>query len=146
MHSMKPRIDLDQLELLMDAVSFQGPLEAKAYACREDGTLLLDVEGSEDVIPDGIEDDARYIAVPDKRDLDLGQSLVHAFVRSHMPTQVDTVHDLFRRRGGYRRFKDFLERCDMLERWYDFENERVTAALAEWAEENGFEVVRRAAS
>jgi hypothetical protein len=139
---MKPRIDLDDLQSVMEAVSFQGLVEARAYVCREDGTILLDVDGSEDIIPDDIDDRSRYLVVPDKRDLDLGQALVHRFVRLHMPAEVDAVRELFRRRGGYRRFRDLLERSNMLDTWHAFENERVLQELADWAESNGFEVDR----
>ncbi len=43
-------------------------------------------------------------------------------------------------RGAYRRFKDFLEQKDLLQSWYDFENQRDEEALREWARDNKIEL------
>ncbi len=47
---------------------------------------------------------------------------------------------MFRKKGAYGRFKHFLESNDMLQTWYDFENEQEEKALREWCKENGIEV------
>jgi len=34
-------------------------------------------------------------------------------------------------------YKNFLERCDMLDQWHEFENSREKEALLKWCKENG---------
>jgi hypothetical protein len=57
-----------------------------------------------------------------------------------LPLKSDEVRDFFRKRGAYSRFKDLLDRCGMLERWYQYEAEAVEEALREWAEDNDIQV------
>jgi len=78
--------------------------------------------------------------VPHKYDLDLGNALVFDFVDEFMPDDYGMVRNMFRRRGAYSRFKDFLERRDMLDAWYEYENARTEKALREWCEEVGIEL------
>jgi hypothetical protein len=65
---------------------------------------------------------------------------VFAFAEQVMPDHYDTVRDIFRRRGAYGRFKDFLDAKRMLERWYDFEAKAAERALRAWCQENGIEL------
>ncbi len=139
---MGTRISMEDLEsalLWTEADSFG---ECRAWLCRASGRLYTDghddPEDSE--LPDDIEDASRYAEVPGKRDLDLGQSLVFRFVLAQAPQLESDTEAIFRRRGAYRRFKDLLERHDLLQRWYDFENRATCEALAEWAESEGFVV------
>ena len=44
---------------------------------------------------------------------------------------------MFRGPGAYGRFKDLLGTMNLLETWYEFENQRTREALKEWCEENG---------
>ena len=46
-----------------------------------------------------------------------------------MADEFNRVQQIFSRRGAYRRFKDFLEQKDLLQDWYDFENQREEEAL-----------------
>ncbi|WP_353817004.1 hypothetical protein [Mesorhizobium sp.] len=57
-------------------------------------------------LPDDVEDSERYIAIPDKRELDLGKPLVLTFARHHLPDDYDKVREIFSRAGAYARFKD----------------------------------------
>jgi hypothetical protein len=90
-------------------------------------------------MPDDI-DDEKYISIPDKRELDLGKSLVFDFAREFLPDDYDEVRHIFSRRGAYRRFKDLLVRRDALERSYDFSNKAEVATLREWCAENGIDL------
>ena len=90
-------------------------------------------------MPDDI-DDEKYIAIPDKRELDLGKPLVLNFARKFLPDDYDEVRYIFSRRGAYRRYKELLVRRDALERWYDFSNKSEAAALREWCAENGIDL------
>jgi hypothetical protein len=79
--------------------------------------------------------------MPDKRELDLGIRLVFQFVERHIPEHSDRVSNIFRRRGAYGRYKDFLYDHGKLEDWYTFENSATERVLREWAENEGFSVV-----
>ncbi|HSR50882.1 MAG TPA: UPF0158 family protein [Acidobacteriota bacterium] len=80
------------------------------------------------------------IEIPRKSELDLGQHLVFRFAQNRLPGEYDRVRRIFSRRGAYSRFKQFLDERDLLQSWYDFENEAEKQALLEWCQENGIEV------
>jgi hypothetical protein len=112
-----------------------------ALLCKDTGRILyrsemggLDEIGNEDL------DSDTCIEIPHKNDLDLGQRLVFEFVESRLPDGYHRVQEIFRRRGAYGRFKDFLESKGLLQSWYDFENRRQEQALRDWCEENGIEI------
>ncbi len=94
----------------------------------------------EEEISEDIHNSDRYLPVPDKRDLDLGKQLAFDFAAQYLAQHYDDVRDMFRRQGAYRRFKDFLERKDMLEKWYVYSDEQVAKALGEWCEAAGLSV------
>lgn len=54
---------------------------------------------------------------------------------------MDAVHDAFRRRGAWSRFMDMLDAKDLLQAWYEYENQATVEALSDWAEGEGFAVV-----
>jgi uncharacterized protein UPF0158 len=91
-------------------------------------------------LPDDIDDEEKYVQLPDKRELDLGKPLVLDFVREVLPEDFDDVRDMFRRRGAYARFKGLLIRRRALEQWYDFERKSTERALREWCEMNSIEL------
>jgi hypothetical protein len=74
--------------------------------------------------------------VPHKRDLNLGSWLVFAFANQDMPDDYDTIRDIFRRKGAYRRFEDLLDARQMLHAWNNFEARRTEAGLRAWCEDN----------
>src|SRR3984893_14915622 len=78
--------------------------------------------------PDDI-DNEKYIAIPGRRELDLGKPLVLEFAREFLPDNYEEVRHIFNRRGAYRRYKDLLVRRGALERWYDFSNKAEEAVL-----------------
>jgi hypothetical protein len=90
-------------------------------------------------LPDDI-DDEKYIAIPDKRELDLGKPLILDFAREFLSDDYHELLRIFSRRGAYRRFKDLLVRRRALERWYNFSNKAEEAALREWCVENGIDL------
>jgi len=122
-------------------VSSAGYGMHSALLCKDTGRILyrsemggLDEIGNEDL------DSDTCIEIPHKNDLDLGQRLVFEFVESRLPDGYHRVQEIFRRRGAYGRFKDFLESKGLLQSWYDFENRRQEQALRDWCEENGIEI------
>jgi len=80
------------------------------------------------------------IEIPHKNDLDLGQRLVFEFVGNHLDDEYDLVHQIFRKRGAYSRFKNLLASRGLLQRWYDFENQHEEQALRSWCKVNGLEI------
>jgi hypothetical protein len=130
-----------ELQDAFEFVSFGAPRENEAYLDRQSGKIYCHSEYGDfdEELPDDI-DDAKYIAIPDKRELDLGKPLVLDFVSQFLPEDYDEVRRIFSRKGAYGRYKALLERRGALDRWYDFSNKAEEAALREWCAENGIEL------
>lgn len=114
--------------------SFGGPYEHQAFVCKDTGEIFCRSDFDEDAweVPDDIEDDAKYIQIPDKRELGLGKALVLDFARAFLPADYNEVQRMFGRKGAYARFKDLLLRRNALDRWNEFEAEASEKALKEW--------------
>ena len=91
-------------------------------------------------LPDDVDDEAKYIALPSARDLDLGKRLVMRFADEELADHYDEVAQIFSRRGAYRRFRDLLTREGALDKWYAFEAAAKEKALRDWCAENGVAV------
>ena len=90
-----------------------------------------------------IPDDIRWetcVEVPHKHDLNLGQYLVFRFILQTIPDQEDAVRKIFKRPGAYGRFKDFLEKRQLLQQWFDYEASARRNAIEQWCRENGIEM------
>ncbi|KJC58456.1 hypothetical protein UP10_23675 [Bradyrhizobium sp. LTSPM299] len=133
---------LDTFEL----VSMANPLgEYQAFICRQTGKIYCHSDSEDfaeitDELPHDVEDDEKYIAVPDKRELDLGKPMVLDFAREFLPGAFDEVRYIFSKRGAYQKFKALLVRKHALEQWYDFENKATEQALRRWCEFNSIAV------
>ncbi len=130
--------DLEDAYLFVNSGSM---FDNHAYVSLDTGRIIwtpVDEELGE--VPDDLEIVDRYVEVPDKHELALGRVLVMEFVDRHIPDDYDRVADIFRSRGAYGRFKDFLDSRGQLDAWYKFENEAIRNALREWCRENGLEV------
>lgn len=116
----------------------RGLGEYQAFLCKQSGKIYWhsDLSELDDELPDDIEDDEKYLEIPDKRELDLGKSLALDFARQILPGDLDEVWPMFRRRGAYAGFKRLLARRGVLEQWYDFEEKATVRALREWCELN----------
>jgi len=118
----------------------------EAFLCRRTGKIYWRAELSdlnefeEEELPDDIEDDEKYVAIPDKRELDLGKPLVLDFACEFLPDDFDEVRYIFSKRGAYKKFRALLIRTNTLERWYDFESKATERALREWCEVNSIEL------
>jgi hypothetical protein len=122
-------------------VSFGAPGENEAYLDRQSGKIYChsELDDFDEELPDDI-DDEKYIAIPDKRGLDLGKPLILDFVRQFLPGDYDEVRRIFSRKGAYGRYKALLVERGALDRWYDFSNKAEEAALREWCAENEIEL------
>ena len=134
-------VSFSDLQLAFEFVSSGGMGENEAYLDRQSGKIYWHSEFGEidEELPNDI-DNEKYIAIPDRRGLDLGKPLVLEFAREFLPDDYDEVRHIFNRRGAYRRYKDLLVRRGALERWYDFSNKAEEAALRKWCAENGIEL------
>jgi|CXWL01.1.fsa_nt_gi hypothetical protein len=129
--------DLSAFEDLLVAyerVSADSGGENAAYVSRETGRTywLSDEAESDEPLPDDLEDETRYIAVPNKHDLNLGKALALRFVHDELPSRYREAVEFFRHRGAYRRFKAMLEGARKLEEWYAYQSEAVSRALRAW--------------
>ncbi len=134
---------IDALQSALQWTSSGAPTENEAFLSRSTGELffrsILDDFGEE--LPNDINDEASYVCVPHKNDLDLGRSLVMAFAQEHAARHLNEIASLFGQRGAYANFKKFLERTQQLDHWYEYESVAIKKALKAWASENGFTVV-----
>ncbi len=137
-------VDATELRDAFDFVSGGVLADFRAYICRDTGRIYCVADGidPEEDTPDDLGESDRYISVPNKHDLNLGRSLATAFAEQEMPRDAQNIWDIFRRCGAYRRFKDLLDRRDMLQRWYDFEERETDKALRAWCEDIGIQPVQ----
>lgn len=129
-------------------VSAGGVIDSGAYIDRDTGAihyLSSEFDFDEELPPD-LESSDRYIAVPNKYDLDLGRRLVLSFIDRELPNDYGTVAAFFRKKGAYARFKNFLENRRLLQRWYDFQTLRTEEALREWCREKGIAIIDEAST
>jgi hypothetical protein len=129
-----------------DFADMRGSLgENQAFLCRRMGKVYLHSESSDfdglfDDLPDDIEDEEKYLAIPDKRELGLGKPLVLDSARECLPDDFDEVRYIFSKRGAYRKFRALVIRRNALERWYEFEAKATERALRDWCELNSITV------
>ena len=133
-----------EILLAFDFVGSSGIGEHQAILCRRTGKIYWHSEFAGvdelDELPDDVEDDNKYIAIPDKRELGLGKPLALDFAREFLPGDFDEVRYMFSKRGAYKKFRALLIRSNVLDSWYDFESKATEQALREWCELNSIEV------
>jgi len=139
-------VDLEQLQGAVDWVSSDS-LTNVAYVCRKTGHIYLFPDELEtgDVgedAPDDILDLAKYVLIPDKHSLDLGNKLAFDFTAQFLADSYDDVRNMFRRKGAYRRFKVLLQQRNLVDQWFAYSEEQTRKALEDWCESEGFGVER----
>lgn len=139
MHS----INLDELRNAFEFVSSGPSSQNYAYMCMDTGIIYWksNVMDLEEEIPADLETSDRYIPVPHKNDLQLGQSLALSFIDQEIPHEYNFAASLFRKRGAYRRFKELLQAEGLLEKWFAFEANASDMALQDWCKENNIELI-----
>ncbi len=133
-----------KLEDAYDFASAGAPQDHQAYVSKSTGKTFwysdfLDI----DQRPEDFDESDDYVEIPHKKDLDLDQRLIWRFVDQAAPEKYDEVRRIFSRRGAYRRYRSFLEREGLLDKWYAFEATQTREALLEWCDDNGIEVEDR---
>jgi len=124
-----------------DFVSFGQMSEHLAYLDTTTGKIYWHSEfgDNDEELPDDINDE-QYIEIPHKNELDLGKPLVFDFVAEHLSEKADEVDNIFRRKGAYGRYKDLLEKNDLLDKWYEYETKAQQKALREWCKLNQIQI------
>lgn len=140
-----PTIAYDDLEAALHWVSASAPFENAAYISKATGEVFYSSSGSDtgDELPHDYEDATLYWTVPHKNALDLGSRLAYRFTEERLPEHRREVHDIFRHRGAYGKFKILLERLRLLDAWFEFERAETESALCGWANEEGMLVELR---
>ena len=144
---MSARLRLSELVDAFEWVSADGPFENMAYVSRASGEIWLvsDFDDSGDEPPENADDEALYLTVPSKQELDLGRSLALRFAGESIANDLSTVRAFFAKPGAYAKFKGLLEARGALDAWYAYEAAGVEQALRAWAEENDIELIEEAA-
>jgi hypothetical protein len=139
-------VKLSELADAFEFVSVGGNMgaEARAYISLDTGKIYWksDYVDPDDPPPDDLETSDSYLVVPNKSELRLGRNLALSFIEEAVPGDFNKVAGFFQLKGAYARFKDLLERRDLLQRWYDFESSATERALAEWCEEHDIQLVQ----
>ncbi len=132
------------IEIAMMFVSSSGYGEHSAILYKSTGKIYYHSEYGDLDEPEEFPEDEYdlkiHIEIPHKNDLDLGRDLVFEFVERFIPNDDDRINQIFKKRGAYSRYKDFLDSRGMLQKWYDFENHREELALIQWCEENEIDI------
>jgi len=133
------------VEMAFDYVSSTQECMNSALLCLDTGEIYWasDMAGTDDIEEadeNGLIDWDQTAYMPHKNDMDLGRELVFDFIEKFMPNDYGKVRDIFRGRGAYRRYKDFLERKGKLQLWFDYESTRNKQALVEWCVEKNVEL------
>ena len=117
----------------------------QAFLCKESGKIYYYDDNEEphadQGLPLDINDDEKYLAIPNKHQLDLSRSFALDFVRQFLANDFDVVRRMFNRRGGYRKFKALLVRRRALDRWHEFETRAAQKALRQWCADNSVEII-----
>lgn len=129
---------------VLDAFDFAnvgGSFGCESYICKQTGASYFYSEygDNEEELPDDI-DDEKYLMLPDKQDLELGNRLVFEFSEEHMAELFQKIEAIFRRKGAYHQFKILLEQSGQLEHWYEFEKHKTEIALRQWCLEQGINI------
>ena len=105
----------DDIENAFYFISTSPPYEHSVLLCKESGEMYYISEmGDSDELPEDVDDPERYISIPHKNDLDMGNRLVMDFVTEFSPEDYQKVNDIFRRKGAYSRYKELLETRGLL--------------------------------
>jgi len=120
--------------------------EFLAFVCKRTGKIYYrtdfsDDEEMNDELPDDIDDEEKYVALPDKRELGLGKPMVLDFAREFLADDFDDVRYFFSKRGAYPKFKALLARRGAIDRWHAFEAKATEQALRDWCALHEIEIV-----
>lgn len=132
----------NDIEFAFEFVNTGQLYEHEAYLNIHTGETFWHSEfgDNEEELPDDIDDESKYIALPHKNDLNLGKGLVLKFSYEFLSERADEIESIFRKKGAYSKFKNILERTGKIEKWHEYENTAQEKALREWCKLNGITI------
>jgi len=134
-------MNLSDIENAFLYVSDEPLYQCSAFLDRDSGKIFYSSElYDSNELPEDVYDSDKYLKIPHKNELELGKNLVFEFISEHLPGEMERMHTIFRKKGAYARYKEFLDAKGFLEKWYTFEDMRQKEALREWCRENGIEI------
>ncbi len=138
-------VSFQEILTAFEFAGFTGLGEHLAILCRRTGKIYLhsdfsDFDELNDELPDDVEDEEKYLTIPNKRELGLGKPLALEFARNFLPDDLDEVRYMFSRKKAYSKFRALLIRRSALKEWYEFELKATEQALREWCEVNSIKV------
>ena len=131
-------VRLDDLEMAFEFVSSGEPMEYEAYLSLETGAIHYHSEYGviEEPLPDDVDDEDKYVIIPQKRYFGLGKRLALSYTEQFLPQHLDRVLAMFKRSGAFPQFKQLLETHHQVDRWRLFEGEAMTNAIRQWCKDN----------
>ena len=136
--NLRPSVRLDDLEMAFEFVSAGEPMEYEAYLSLETGTIHYHSEYGEieEPLPADIDDQDKYIMIPQKKHFGLGRGLALSYAEQFLSNDLAKVRAIFRRSGAFHQFKELLEAHYQIDQWRLFESEALTQAIRQWCQDN----------
>lgn len=134
-------VDYSELEMAFEFVSSGYEYECLAYLDIRSGKIYYDSDASEDELPGDLHSNDKYLEIPSKTEFGLGKPLAIRFSELHLPSEIDMVYTFFSSRGAYSNFKALLEKRNLLQTWYDFEQAALKKEIMQWCADNEINVL-----
>lgn len=132
---------IDDIELGIEFVSADMD-DGEAFLSRTTGEVYYrsDYVDEDQPLPADLDDETKYLPLPHKRELDLGVVLVFQFAEKRLPNKAGEVHAMFKKRGAYSRFSDWLDRHNLVDDWHRYKDQKTKQAIKTWCKENGIKL------
>lgn len=136
------KANISKIEDGIEFISADPSGDSEAFLSLATGEIFYrsDYVDEETPLPSDIDDQKKYLPLPNKRTLDLGNVLVFNFVEQRLPDEYSEIRAMFRKSGAYRRFSNWLDQHDLLEDWYRFRDETTKQTIIDWCKDNGVDV------
>ena|GEM_PF-4009662 len=102
------KIKFEYLEFSYESSSMCLSDENAAYLCKKTGIIYYDSEAPKDAPPENIDTNTSFIRLPRKWELYLGKFLAFGFIEKFMPSHMQEIYKIFRRKGSYSSYRLFL--------------------------------------
>jgi len=129
-------IDYSDLEMAFEFVSSGYEGEHAAYLDRLSGDIYYDSDASEDVMPDDLFINDKYVEIPSKKQFGLGKPLAIEFTQNHLSSDLNRVYSIFSSSRAFANFKALLAERGVLQTWYTFEQAALKEAIIVWCGDN----------
>jgi hypothetical protein len=130
-------VQRDQLVLAVEHVTGGETIGASAFIDRRTGAILFGGADCEVPLPVDVYEDEHYIPVPTKKELGLGRGMALTFSEQHAPHLLESAEHIFATAGAFERFKRLMHEHGLLKDWYAYQEDRLSSAVQEWAEQHG---------